>query len=692
MSPSNKSANSNNEQGANLNTALADLDRTDLDEVVRFWNPKEKPPGRTEDRRAVAESWMQDPSIVEPRIRDIGARMGAIVSFLQTREGYRADRMELLSAPGLEHCSQKNLEAALNHLRRRAIVMWTVDPRFESHGMRVLALPVELGDLLHDLDRNRAHGLFDALTLRGYLEAASSSTSNAKGAKASTRRQREIYRMYVSDSASVARVEKLEPELRSLVEKTIMEFGGILPRALFEQMESEVTTWETRPWREQLEKALVGTVKRLDLTKYGINHKDESLVIFNEVALSWLKRVAVPGDPDRPNEELSLSVDLVTNLSRFLAYIDENDVRFTVKGEIFKTTERRILQHLIPNPGRELEREEVLQWIYRFARKKELIDRTGERTVSVSSAGNEWASKPLAEQLQTVVEHMIGESGFDGELYHQTRMRRIFMRLLKRVDAGVWYDLMYVPFLTRNTYLASLDELEVSEDFADLCESSRYTPMEDVQRMAWNLVRWVRQRLFLAGVIDLGYDVSGRPVAMRLTPGGARLLGISEGAAGVSAGGGRIIVTPDFEVVLFPSGDDVELIYDLDRFSSREKNGHSMHFRISEEGVVRALRQGMHLSRIEEVLEQHSHTPVPQNVRYSIQDWGIRAGWMQIHEDMRVTCEHEETLKRFRSDPGVRNLLQADLGQDGLQLEPTMSVRRMQHLLRDLGYLVERAS
>jgi hypothetical protein len=252
--------------------------------------------------------------------------------------------------------------------------------------------------------------------------------------------------------------------------------------------------------------------------------------------------------------------------------------------------------------------------------------------------------------------------------------------------------LMYVPFLTRNTYLASLDELEVSEDFADLCESSRYTPMEDVQRMAWNLVRWVRQRLFLAGVIDLGYDVSGRPVAMRLTPGGARLLGISEGAAGVSAGGGRIIVTPDFEVVLFPSGDDVELIYDLDRFSSREKNGHSMHFRISEEGVVRALRQGMHLSRIEEVLEQHSHTPVPQNVRYSIQDWGIRAGWMQIHEDMRVTCEHEETLKRFRSDPGVRNLLQADLGQDGLQLEPTMSVRRMQHLLRDLGYLVERAS
>ncbi len=677
-------------EGANLVAALADLNRVDLDEVVRFWNPNGKEPRGDDNRRELAIKWLRDPALVEDRLRQLGSRMGAVVSFLQTREGYRADRLELLGAPGLERCSQKHLEAALNHLRRRAIVMWTQDLRFESHGMRVLALPVEIGDMLHDLDRTRVHGLFDALTLRGFLEARATSPQTA--GDVSTRRQREMYRMYVGDASCVSRVEHLEPGLRQLVEKAIMEFGGILPRALFEQMESAFPEWDCKGWRADLEKALVGTVRRLDLTRYGINHREESVIIFNEVALSWLKRVAVPGDPDRPAEELSLSVDLVTNLSRFLAYIDENDVRFTVKGEIFKTTERRILQHLIPNPGRELKREEVLTWIYRFAKKNELIDRTGERTVSVSKVGQEWGSKTLGDQLRTVVEYMISESGFEGELYHQTRMRRIFLRLLKRVDAGVWYDLMYVPFLTRNTYLASLDELEVSDDFADLCESNRYTPMEDVQRMAWNLVRWIRQRLFLAGIIDLGYDGTGRPVAMRLTPGGARLLGISEGATGISPGLGRIIVTPDFEVVLFPSGDDVELIYDLDRFSNREKKGHSMHFRISEEGVVRALRQGMHLSRIEEVLEQHSHTPVPQNVRYSIQDWGIRAGWMQIHPDMRVTCKHEETLSRFREDPGVRSFVVKELGDGELQMADTMTVKRLQHLLRDLGYLVELAS
>ncbi|MDE0895896.1 MAG: hypothetical protein OSB10_04875, partial [Planctomycetota bacterium] len=287
-------------EGSNLASALAELDRADLDEVVRFWNPNGKEPDRGDDRRALAARWLCDPTLVEDRIRQLGSRMGAVVSFLRSRDGYRADRMELLGAPGLERCTQKHLEVALNNLRRRAIVMWTKDPRFESHGLRVLSLPIELGDVLHDLDRSRAHGLFDALTLRGFLEARATSPKTGGRGTLSTKRQREMYRMYVRDASVVSRVEHLEPGLRALVEKAIMEFGGILPRALFEQMEASLPKWESKAWRAELEKALVGTVSRLDLTRYGINHKDESLVIFNEVALAWLKRVAVPGDPDRP--------------------------------------------------------------------------------------------------------------------------------------------------------------------------------------------------------------------------------------------------------------------------------------------------------------------------------------------------------------------------------------------------------
>jgi len=678
---------SNQPPVGSLDQALSELGRTDLDELVRFWNPNGRAPESHEDPRELARAWMSDPANLERKVAELTGRMSAVVEFLLHRDGYRADRLELINADALASVGQRDLEAALNHLRRRALVIWTEDPRFESHGQRVLALPREIGDQLTVVARGRSHGLFDALTLRGHLDRRYAVPG--KDAAVNARRQREMYRMYSRDAAAVSRIEKLEAPLGELVEKAVMEFGGILPRKLFEQMESGIPSWQARAWREVLEGSLVGTVKRLDLCQYGINHKDETLIVFNEVALAWLKRVAVPGDPDRPHDEVGLGVDLISNLNRFLAYVVENDVRFTVKGEIFKTTERRIVQHLIPNPGRELAREEVLGWIYRFARHEGLIDSTGERTVAVTSDGHAWAGRPLSEQLQAIVDFMVGESGFEGELYHQTRMRRIFLRLLKRVDAGVWYDLMYVPFLTRNTYLASLDELEVSDDFADLCESARYTPMEDAQRMAWNLVRWVRQRLFLAGVIDLGYDNSGRPVAMRLTPGGARLLGISEGDAELPAGAGRILVMPDFEVVLFPSGDDSELIFDLDRFSGREKRGHSMHFRITEESVVRALRQGMRLGRMLDVLEVHSQTPVPQNVSYSIRDWAERAGWMTLDVNMILACTDTDTFTRFLADPGVKSYLKRRLDDERVLLQSTMSQLRMQSLLRDLGYLVE---
>ena len=60
--------------------------------------------------------------------------------------------------------------------------------------------------------------------------------------------------------------------------------------------------------------------------------------------------------------------------------------------------------------------------------------------------------------------------------------------------------------------------------------------------------------------MDLGYDSAGHPVAMRLTKTGGRIFGATEGAEVTHATMGNLIVTPDFEVVLFPSGDDAEVI------------------------------------------------------------------------------------------------------------------------------------
>jgi hypothetical protein len=148
-------------------------------------------------------------------------------------------------------------------------------------------------------------------------------------------------------------------------------------------------------------------------------------------------------------------------------------------------------------------------------------------------------------------------------------------------------------------------------------------------------------------------------------------------------------VTPDFEVVLFKTGDDAELIHDLDRFCRRTRFGETVHFKIEQTAVRRALIEGMRLDTLLDTLDRNSRTPVPQNVAVSIRDWAQRAGRMELDGELVLACEDEDTLDRLRSDPGVRSYIERDLSAKRIQLKAKTSPLRMRGLLRDLGYVVE---
>jgi len=668
--------------------AVTSVREHDLAELYRFWSGQRAvrvPEDAAEVRRQVID-WMNQPSVVEARLALLPRRLLSILDLHLESPRYQCTAAELLNARHLAYMSSYDLQASLAVLGRHALVVETKLTSVEGFGARSWTIPQDIGDAILRQRRARRRGIFDAFTLRGHIDRLYDDPSRAQ--KTPPSRVRELYKLYANESAAVGRVERLPDGLRQLIEKTIVEFGGILPKNLFDRMDWTLA-WDGRRWGHALEESLVGTVERMELGRYGIQHNDETLVVFNEVALAWLRRVAVPGDPDRPFDESSLGVDLASNLSRFIAYVVEHDVRFTVRGEIFKTTERRIQEELLPNPGREMSRADVLAFVYGFTKGARLIESTGERTFALTNAGRDWEAHDLEQKLRMLLEYAIEERDLPGEHHHQVRMRRILMRLLKRVEPGVWYDLMYVPFLSRNTYLCSLDDLAVDEYFATRFQAGGYTPMDDIQRLAWHLVTWVKQRLYLLGLVDLGYDKSGRPVAMRLTRIGARLLGVVDGAPETAAAVGSLIVTPDFEVVLFPTGDDGELIHDLDRFCTRDKQGGVMSFRISERSVQRALHEGMYLKRVLATLERHSRTPVPQNVLFSVRDWAAQAGCMHLGPDYVVSADDADLVTRFRGDPGVRPLVRENLDERRTRLRPVSTLRRTQSLLRELGYLVE---
>ncbi|MEM9380920.1 MAG: helicase-associated domain-containing protein [Planctomycetota bacterium] len=660
--------------------ALKRLRKADLKAPFLFWADDDSVafPARVGDAREQLASWMTDPVRVAARAQRLTEDERSVLEALVSAPKHRRTESDLVEA--VDGPSENGVFDALT---RTAMVIR--DEEVDG-GETAYVVPSEVADtLLVQAIAESARATFSTLTLKGHLDRRYAGPEAARPMPPS--RLREMFKMYANEAAAVARIERLPEGLRDLVGKTVLEFGGLLPRRFFERMETELPHWNQRRWAKILQESLVGTAERLELERYGIQHDDDTLIVFNEVTLAWFKRVAVPSDPDAPHDDASLGVDLVANISRFLAYIIDHAVRFTVKGEIFKTTEKRILTELIPNPGRELERAEVLQFIFRFARAGGLIEVTGERTFQLTSAGRDWESQDLDAKLQALFEHVTFDLDEAHESIHHPALRRILVKMMKRLEVGVWYDVMYLPFLARNAYLSQLDSLHVDEQVAARGAAGAGAS-EDLQRLAWNLVGWVRKRLYLLGIVDLGYDVQGHPVAMRLTRIGARVLGMDEPER-ETAGLGRLVVTPDFEVVLFSDEDDADLTHDLDRFADRVKDGALRQFRLSDRSVHRGLVEGMTLARMREVLTANARTPVPRNVLHSIRDWAFQAGLMLLGEDHVVRAQDAGLLSGFIRDAGVRPFIKSTLDDTSVQLKTKTSRARYRTLFRDLGYLVE---
>lgn len=676
--------------GLTVAAALKRLKKPDLKAPYRFWAGPDGGalPARVGEMREALERWMCDSRRVRARVAELPDEQRATLRAFVEAPRHRRRRKDLEQAAGA------SAPLSVDALKRAGILFdddgdgdaWVL-PQDLALNLPGEALQSTNGATAEPAFEDAPSAVFGTLTLKGHMERRYTGPDAARPMPAP--RLREMFKMYANEAQAVARVERLPEGLRDLIGKTVLEFGGLLPKRFFERMETELPHWNQRRWAKILQESLVGTVERLDFTPFGVQHDDDTLVVFNEVTLAWFKRVAVPSDPDAPHDACSLGVDLVANVSRFFAYLHDHSVRFTVKGEIFKTTEKRILTELIPNPGRELERAEVLQFIFRFARKSGFIEATGERTFKLAPAGRDFDEQPLEEKLDALFDFVKADLDLEQESVHQPAMRGILLTVMKRLEVDVWYDLMYVPFLARNAYLAQVDTFA-----AGLGDSGAATGApEDLQRLAWNLVSWVRKRLYLLGIVDLGYDGAGHPVAIRLTRIGARVLGLTEGAApgqDLPPALGRLIVTPDFDVMLFGDGDDADLVHDLDRFADRRSaEGTMRQFRLGDRSVHRGLVEGVTLQRMTEVLTANARTPVPQNVLKSIRGWALGAGLLLLGEDHVIRGEDPMLIARFVRDAGVRPFIKSRLDETSVQLKTRTSRARYRTLLRDLDYLVE---
>lgn len=670
-----------------LDELLTGLDGADVSRLLESWTDNKLRNG--EARKSLMDR-MQDPELIRSRTELLGPTERRVLGRLLERRDRCLSYDRLLDElPAAERASTHEVEERIDRLASHGLIFRIQDRDVERFEMPAIAMADEVARVLEGLQLiedepeipAREFPPIGPYTLKEHLEEKHFQKEG--DAEKAHQHARQAYKLFLMPNAVFARIRRLPDEVRELVELAMNRYGGILPRSLYEQTVGDDQLFDREDLDDLLREALIGSVGLLDLRDYGIQLSEPALLVFQEVTLVNARS----GSRDiQPKVEHVAGVDMATNVMRFLRYVDENGVRFTVKGEIFRTTYKRLLGQLLTRDGGE-DVETSFQFLYRFCLDRRLIERTGERTFRVAEAGRAFEAKDLPDKLRELLAFAVDDSGCSGDPFHQVRLRRILLRLLRRLDPGVWYDAMYLPFLARNSYLTQMEEQGVRDYYKQLSDRGRRVAIDNLRQMSWHLFHWVRKRLHVLGLVDLGYQ-DGHAIGLRVSSLGASLLsGVP--AQDLSKGRSMLLVNPDFEILLFPESDAPELVHCLDRFSKRTGSDRLFRFQLSEESVRSALADGMDFAEMLSLLSERCRTPLPQNVIFSLEDWADRAGLLFLGEDRALSARRPETLERLRGHRRIQELCDALPDGGGLRLKEEVRIEDFKALLRDLGFHLE---
>ncbi|HEX6812705.1 MAG TPA: helicase-associated domain-containing protein [Planctomycetota bacterium] len=639
-------------------------------ECVQRWCAGEAVPAGTSGPAgpalAAATTAMEDERIVFGRIAALPRKLQDLLEAFFAEGGAVRSVQALFTEHGRNFKSRFDLEASVAALHREAFVWHVKDKRWASFDTPCWAVPSELVECVLQSRRRRRHRLQDSLTLQGFLDsrffrdratashreadtgrngqrkngqgrngngkAHEGKTTDGKNGEArateakaaevkSADHARKIYKLYTMESSIAQRLQKLPGSVASVCDAVLQRHGGI---AEWDELVRELELPDPPDLAfvgKCLEEAMLGTTGPLDLAPLGIRAAERAIVVFHEVALFAIRR---RGEQSRPQvqEELSCGGDMTTNVGRFMRELQQSKVLFTADGDLFKASQKRIASLLLPVPGRFLDAETLLEVIYRFCLQRRLIDRRGERSLRPTPAGNEFERAPLASQVKMLLAHFVEDRSLPGEQFHQTRMRRVLLRLLRRAEPMSWQEVTILPFLARNAYLAQIDIQQTEEFFATRFQGGCYTPSETLQQMCWNLLVWVKKRLFPLGLVDIGMQ-GNRVTALRLSKLGAELLE-AEPAGRVGGTRSTVIVQPDFELLVFPGDDVHDVVHLFDRFAHRTKSDHVYQFKLDQPSVQAGIADGLSGAQIVQELTDRARAPIPQNVLYSLGEWSQR--------------------------------------------------------------------
>ena len=166
----------------------------------------------------------------------------------------------------------------------------------------------------------------------------------------------------------------------------------------------------------------------------------------------------------------------------------------------------------------------------------------------------------------------------------------------------------------------------------------------------WRLVegRFIREvlagSLHAVGMIDVAETPDGRTL-LRLNDLGAWLIAGGPKPELSLPPGRALVVQPNFDIIVFPEGQDVSLLWPLLQATEVISRDVTLTLRLTADSIYRASQRGISAASVLSLLQAHARSPIPENVRQAMEDWDHRN--QQVAITTYVDLIEAESAERF---------------------------------------------
>lgn len=415
------------------------------------------------------------------------------------------------------------------------------------------------------------------------------------------------------------------------------------------------------------------------------------------------------------------SAQLLYDLAIAVSAVYQQNIEPTQAGRVPKRIANKVFPLLHGSrPTYYQDDDNYLEMVFAIARHFRLIrlqESIGQKArYAPGPQLEEWRDLPLHEQVSLLLEFWLHSSnsfwsdavganyrpgGYSFGYFTATRSgRRAFLEYVKaECQPGQWYAL--APFL--HILKARVPLL--------LRESARYTAFGSLRNREGILANWDRDdgevitgilssSLHELGLVTLGYQAdpaahgkgkSGNPDAFCFTELAAEVLWNEHTAdetmaLNESVHTRALIVQPNFELLLLRP--DYPILYQLLPFTQVAQIDMVSRLLLTQESVRHGVEVGWSVERIQHTLQQWSQKDLPQNVLYTLQDWGRFYKNATLSQVILLEVDNENDADEICTSARLRALGLRRLGPCAIAVGDQVSLQTLRSTLEKEGVVL----